>query len=119
MGSVPVLKPAEVCRLLERLGFNAVRQRGLHIQYRHADGRGTTVPRSRGPPSLRCGAAGPWLKIFASRRLCVEKNQYRFAGSISGKKRFSTPLPVPLPDRGGEGEPFVAFEFFRGKDDFA
>jgi predicted RNA binding protein YcfA (HicA-like mRNA interferase family) len=31
MGSVPVLKPAEVCRLLERLGFNAVRQRGSHI----------------------------------------------------------------------------------------
>jgi predicted RNA binding protein YcfA (HicA-like mRNA interferase family) len=33
MGSVPILKPAEVCRLLERLGFNAVRQRGSHICY--------------------------------------------------------------------------------------
>ncbi len=44
MGSVPVLKPAEVCRLLEALGFVAVRQRGSHVQYRHADGRGTTVP---------------------------------------------------------------------------
>jgi predicted RNA binding protein YcfA (HicA-like mRNA interferase family) len=43
MGSVPVLKPAEVCRSLERLGFYAVRQRGSHIQYRHSDGRGTTV----------------------------------------------------------------------------
>jgi predicted RNA binding protein YcfA (HicA-like mRNA interferase family) len=48
MGSVPVLKPAEVCRLLEKLGFNAVRQRGSHIQYRHADGRGTTVPLHKG-----------------------------------------------------------------------
>lgn len=57
MGSVPVLKPAEVCRLLERLGFEAVRQRGSHVQYRHADGRGTTVPLHKGrdiaPPLLR------------------------------------------------------------------
>ncbi|MFA6111840.1 MAG: type II toxin-antitoxin system HicA family toxin, partial [Candidatus Latescibacterota bacterium] len=29
---------------LERLGFVEVRQRGSHRQYRHADGRGTTVP---------------------------------------------------------------------------
>jgi predicted RNA binding protein YcfA (HicA-like mRNA interferase family) len=48
MGSIPVLKPAEVCRLLERLGFIAVRQRGSHVQYRHADGRGTTVPLHKG-----------------------------------------------------------------------
>ena len=57
MGSVPVLKPTEVCRLLERLGFAVVRQRGSHIQYRHADGRGTTVPMHKGrdiaPPLLR------------------------------------------------------------------
>jgi len=31
-------------RILERLGFTSVRQRGSHRQYRHADGRGTTVP---------------------------------------------------------------------------
>jgi predicted RNA binding protein YcfA (HicA-like mRNA interferase family) len=57
MASVPVLKPGEVCRLLERLAFVAVRQRGSHIQYRHADGRGTTVPLHKGrdiaPPLLR------------------------------------------------------------------
>ena len=44
MGSVPVLKPREVVALLERLGFVEVRQRGSHKQYRHADGRSTTVP---------------------------------------------------------------------------
>jgi len=27
-----------------RLGFEEVRQRGSHRQYRHPDGRGTTVP---------------------------------------------------------------------------
>ena len=43
-GSIPVLKPREVVALLERLGFVEVRQRGSHRQFRHADGRGTTVP---------------------------------------------------------------------------
>jgi predicted RNA binding protein YcfA (HicA-like mRNA interferase family) len=44
MGDVPVLKPREVAAILERLGFVEVRQRGSHKQYRHADGRATTVP---------------------------------------------------------------------------
>jgi len=44
VGSVPVLKPREVAGLLEALGFVEVRQRGSHRQYRHADGRATTVP---------------------------------------------------------------------------
>jgi len=39
-----VLKPREVAALLIGLGFQEVRQRGSHRQYRHADGRGTTVP---------------------------------------------------------------------------
>lgn len=44
MGSVPVLKPREAVSLLEALGFREVRQRGSHKQFRHADGRSTTVP---------------------------------------------------------------------------
>jgi len=44
VGDVPVLKPREVVSLLEKLGFVEVRQRGSHKQYRHIDGRGTTVP---------------------------------------------------------------------------
>ncbi len=40
----PILKPREVAAILERLGFIEVRQRGSHRQYRHPDGRGTTVP---------------------------------------------------------------------------
>jgi predicted RNA binding protein YcfA (HicA-like mRNA interferase family) len=48
MGKLPVLKPREVCRLLEALGFVLVRQRGSHLQYRHSDGRGTTVPNHPG-----------------------------------------------------------------------
>ena len=44
MGKLPTLKPREVVALLERLGFAEVRQKGSHKQFRHADGRGTTVP---------------------------------------------------------------------------
>ena len=44
MGNIPVLKPREVSRILSNLGFVEVRQRGSHKQYRHADGRCTTVP---------------------------------------------------------------------------
>ena len=44
MGSVLVLKPREVVARLETLAFVEVRQRGSHKQYRHSDGRTTTVP---------------------------------------------------------------------------
>ena len=44
MGAYPVLKAREVAAILENLGFVEVRQRGSHKQYRHADGRCTTMP---------------------------------------------------------------------------
>lgn len=48
MGHLPVLKPREVIRMLAALGFTEVRQVGSHKQFRHADGRGTTVPFHKG-----------------------------------------------------------------------
>ena len=44
MPKLPVLKPMEVVSRLLTLGFIEVRQRGSHKQFRHPDGRGTTVP---------------------------------------------------------------------------
>ena len=44
MSQLPVLKPREVVALLQKLGFVEVRQRGSHKQFRHSDGRSTTVP---------------------------------------------------------------------------
>jgi predicted RNA binding protein YcfA (HicA-like mRNA interferase family) len=44
MGNLPVLKPREIVALLEALGFSEIRQRGSHKQFRHPDGRCTTVP---------------------------------------------------------------------------
>ena len=35
-------------RLLLRMGFEAVRQKGSHIFYRHPDGRTTTLPNHPG-----------------------------------------------------------------------
>ena len=55
MINLPVLKPSEVIAILHRLGFAEVRQRGSHKQFRHFDGRGTTVPMHKGrdiSPSL-------------------------------------------------------------------
>jgi predicted RNA binding protein YcfA (HicA-like mRNA interferase family) len=48
MGRVPVLKTREVVSILEKMGFIEVRQRGSHKQFRHADGRFTTVPMHQG-----------------------------------------------------------------------
>jgi len=48
MVKYPVLKPREVAVILKKLGFVEVRQRGSHRQYRHSDGRCTTVPFHRG-----------------------------------------------------------------------
>lgn len=44
MSDLPVLKPREVVAALTRLGFLEIRQRGSHKQFRHPDGRVTTVP---------------------------------------------------------------------------
>jgi predicted RNA binding protein YcfA (HicA-like mRNA interferase family) len=44
MSKPRVLKPRELISILETLGFVEVRQRGSHKQFRHPDGRGTTVP---------------------------------------------------------------------------
>jgi predicted RNA binding protein YcfA (HicA-like mRNA interferase family) len=45
---LPILKPAEVVTRLVSLGFGEVRQKGSHKQFRHADGRCTTVPFHKG-----------------------------------------------------------------------
>lgn len=44
MPKLPILKPQEVVSILNQLGFSEARQRGSHKQFRHSDGRVTTVP---------------------------------------------------------------------------
>ncbi len=55
MSKTPILKATEVIAILNKLGFVEVRQKGSHKQFRHSDGRGTTVPFHKGrdiSPSL-------------------------------------------------------------------
>lgn len=55
MSKLPVLKPSEVIRVLEKIGFQRIRQKGSHLFLRHPDGRTTVVPIHRGediPPGL-------------------------------------------------------------------
>lgn len=47
-GELPVLKSKEIAKILNKLGFEMVRQKGSHQQFRHSDGRATTVPNHRG-----------------------------------------------------------------------
>ena len=48
MGNLPILKPREVVKILEQMGFVEVRQLGSHKQFKHPDGRFTTVPVHQG-----------------------------------------------------------------------
>lgn len=55
MSKLPVLKPVELVRVIERLGFQRIRQKGSHLYLRHPDGRATVVPIHKGediPPGL-------------------------------------------------------------------
>lgn len=48
MPKYPVLKANEIIRILNILGFYEIRQRGSHKQFKHIDGRMTTVPFHKG-----------------------------------------------------------------------
>ena len=67
MGRIPPLRPRIVIAILLGLGFVEVRQRGSHKQFRHADGRATTVPdhgsREIAPALLRVIARGIGMSV--------------------------------------------------------
>ena len=48
MTKLKLLTAAKLERLLFRLGFVKVRQKGSHAFYRHEDGRTTTIPHHSG-----------------------------------------------------------------------
>jgi predicted RNA binding protein YcfA (HicA-like mRNA interferase family) len=48
MVKLPVFKPGEVVAVLQKLGFKEIRQKGSHKQFKHSDGRFTTVPFHKG-----------------------------------------------------------------------
>lgn len=48
MTRLTVLTGGEFSRLLQRIGFSLVRQRGSHAYFHHPDGRSTVVPLHKG-----------------------------------------------------------------------
>jgi predicted RNA binding protein YcfA (HicA-like mRNA interferase family) len=48
MPKYPIIKPQELIKILLHFGFSEVRQKGSHKQFKHPDGRKTTVPFHKG-----------------------------------------------------------------------
>ena len=48
MSRLPIVGFRQIDKVLLHLGFQAVRQKGSHVFYRHPDGRTTTVPNHPG-----------------------------------------------------------------------
>ncbi len=44
MAKLSSISGKEMCRILEKIGFQKVHQKGSHVRYRHQDGRRTVVP---------------------------------------------------------------------------
>ena len=43
-GKLPLLNAKELIKILNKMGFEVIRQRGSHIYMKHKDGRCTVVP---------------------------------------------------------------------------
>ena len=48
MTKLPIVDARTMEKLLVHLGYSAVRQKGIHVFYRHAGGRTTTILRHTG-----------------------------------------------------------------------
>ena len=44
MSKLPLLSSIELCKVLKKLGFEEIRQKGSHKYFKHPDGRATVVP---------------------------------------------------------------------------
>jgi predicted RNA binding protein YcfA (HicA-like mRNA interferase family) len=70
ISKLPILKPEEVIRALERLGFKCTKKsKGSHFRYKHPGGRRTTVPVHKGKDISR----GLLRKILKDVDISVEE----------------------------------------------
>ncbi|MEK6842391.1 MAG: type II toxin-antitoxin system HicA family toxin [Nanoarchaeota archaeon] len=44
MSKLPRISGKELCKILEKLGFEKVYGKGSHVRFKHSDGRRTVVP---------------------------------------------------------------------------
>ena len=43
-GKLPLLTATELIKILNKFGFQSIRQKGSHVYLKHSDGRSTVVP---------------------------------------------------------------------------
>ena len=48
MSKLPIVNATLMARMLRRMGFELLRQKGSHAYFQHADGRATVIPMHRG-----------------------------------------------------------------------
>ncbi len=48
MSRIPIVDFKTMDKILRKMGFQAIRQKGSHVFYRHPDGRTTTLPNHPG-----------------------------------------------------------------------
>lgn len=53
MNRLPIVDSKTMEKVLFRLGFTMIRQKGSHVFYRHPDGRTTTLPHHQGSDLAR------------------------------------------------------------------
>jgi len=68
MSKISPVKPDELIRVLEKPGFEKIRQSGSHVIFKHADGRWTTVPVHKGKDV----AIGTFRKILKDAEITYE-----------------------------------------------
>jgi predicted RNA binding protein YcfA (HicA-like mRNA interferase family) len=44
VAKLPILKGSELIKILNKMGFTVLRQKGSHVFLKHSDGRTTVVP---------------------------------------------------------------------------
>ena len=69
MSKPPVLKPRELVKALEKLGFVNTRRKGSHFFFKHADGRTTVIPMHKG----KTIGLGLMRSIFADIKMSAEE----------------------------------------------
>ena len=69
MPKLPVVTAKEIIKALEKIGFQAVRQKGSHVRMKHEDSRIVTVPVHKG----KTIGKGLLRKILRDAELTVEE----------------------------------------------
>ena len=72
---LPILSSREICKFLEKEGFQAIRQKGSHCFYRHPDGRTTVVPIHNNKPIGRGLLLGILKEIKMEREEFLKKRE--------------------------------------------